>query len=58
MSKPRHAGDVRQLSTWVDADVKERLTKLAEAEQKPERVVVCEAIKAHLDAKLPEEPLS
>lgn len=60
MSKPLHAGDVRQLSTWVSAEDKERLAKLAAAEGKPEKAVVGEAIKAHLDAKLPtaEEPLA
>ncbi len=55
MSKPSKAGEVVQLSTWIPAEDKERLAKLAAVEGKPEKAVVGEAIKAHLDKKLPEE---
>ncbi len=56
MSKPSKGGEVVQLSTWIPVEDKERLAKLAAAEGKREKEVVGEAIKAHLDAKLPEEP--
>ncbi len=48
MSKPRDAENLRQLATWVPADVKAELEKRAEDEKKPERTVVTEALTAHL----------
>jgi hypothetical protein len=51
MSKPRKAGDVRQLATWVPAKVKTDLERRAEIERKPEREVVKEALEAHLRAR-------
>jgi len=56
MSKPRHEeGDIRQLATWVPADVKEKLTERAAEEGKAVRLVVTEALIAHLGARVAED---
>lgn len=52
MSKPRHEdGPIKQLATWVAADLKAKLAERAAAEGKAERVVVTEALIAHLGAR-------
>ncbi len=51
MSKPKNDSGVRQLATWVPASVKDDVAALAAKEKKPEREVVTEALKAHVEAK-------
>lgn len=51
MSKPKGEDDVSQVATWVPKDLKADLERRAEDEKKPQRVVVTEALTAHLRAE-------
>ena len=48
MNKPVDGDDLRQLAVWVPKEVKAELEKRAEDDGKPERVIVAEALVAHL----------
>ena len=56
MSKPVDAENLRQLAVWVPKDVKAELEKRAEDDGKPERVIVAEALVAHLAAAAQGKP--
>ena len=56
MSKPRKEDEpIKQLATWVPADVKDELKRRAQKDGKAEREVVTEALVAHLSARRVED---